>query len=87
MRTPVYRLPVPAKQQRRAMARRTVDGTALAALAVLWIVSLLRVIGAIGRHEVFGAESTLALLCLVAAPWLAWPRRVDDSMGQPSDAE
>ncbi len=73
MLPPVYRLPIPAKPERRAATRRTVDGTAVAALVVLGLVSAIRVMGAIVRHDVFGGECTLALLCLLTLPWIAWP--------------
>jgi hypothetical protein len=40
--------------------------------ALLWIASVAR--AAIGRaeHEVFGAEGTLALACVVLIPWMLW---------------
>jgi hypothetical protein len=84
---PVYRLPVPAKPPRRSATSRTTDGTAVAALSVLGLVSLVRVVGAGVRHEVFGGESTLALLCLLAIPWLAWPRRSAPRLPLDSDAQ
>jgi hypothetical protein len=70
---PVYRLPASAKRGKLSVRRREIDGTAVAALLLLGLVSFVRVVGAVVRHEVFGAESTLALLCLLAIPWLAWP--------------
>jgi Flp pilus assembly protein TadB len=50
-------------------------GVVLAAFAVLWLVSLARVAGALVHHEVFGGESTLALLALAGLPWLLWRAR------------
>jgi hypothetical protein len=41
------------------------------ALFVVWLASVACVVGAFYRHEVFGAEPTLALMMLVAIPWYA----------------
>jgi hypothetical protein len=46
------------------------DGSVLAVFAIFWAVSLARVIAAVVRHEVFGGEETLALMAVVAVPWL-----------------
>jgi hypothetical protein len=46
------------------------DRDAVIALAVLWVASAIRVVGAFARREVFGTEATLAFLCLVLAPVL-----------------
>ncbi|HEY4012935.1 MAG TPA: hypothetical protein VGM06_06340 [Polyangiaceae bacterium] len=48
------------------------DGDAVIALAVLWVASAVRVAGAFERREVFGAEATLAFICLVLAPFLVF---------------
>ena len=53
---------------------RLEDGAVVTALALFWVVSLLRVVGGLIRHEVFGAEGTLALLAIVAVPRLVWAR-------------
>jgi hypothetical protein len=37
-------------------------------LALVWVASVARVVGAFARHEVFGAEATLALLAAVWTP-------------------
>jgi hypothetical protein len=37
-------------------------------LVAVWVASAIRVAGAIGMHQVFGAEATLALLTLLAVP-------------------
>jgi hypothetical protein len=48
------------------------EGPLLAMLLVFWVVSVVRVTGAIAMHEPFGAEATLALLAAVGIPWSAW---------------
>ncbi len=40
-------------------------------LVLVWIASLLRVVGAVYRHEVLGAEATLAFMTVVALSWYA----------------
>jgi hypothetical protein len=40
------------------------------AFVLLWIVSVLRVVGGIVRHEAFGAEASLAAMACVGVPWL-----------------
>lgn len=49
-----------------------VDVDLLPAAALFWIVSVIRVAGGIVRHETFAAEATLALIIVVAIPWLAF---------------
>ena len=63
----------------RSPARRGLrsdDVDVLVALVVLWIASLVRVGGAFARHEVFGAEATLAFMSLVLVPCLFLRARV-----------
>ena len=43
--------------------------------ALLFAASVARVIHAVLAGESFGVESTLALTCVVALPWLAWLER------------
>ena len=38
--------------------------------AIVWLASVLRVVMALARDEVFGSEATLALSCAVALPVL-----------------
>jgi hypothetical protein len=38
---------------------------------LVWVASLVRVVGALVRHEVFGTEATLALMTLVGVSWYA----------------
>ena len=38
-------------------------------LVFVWAASLARVVGAVYRREVFGAEATLALVTLIALTW------------------
>jgi hypothetical protein len=59
---------VPTRKARSAWR----DGDAVIALAVLWIASAVRVVGAFERHEVFGTEATLAFICLIIAPLLVF---------------
>lgn len=58
------------------------DADALIALAVLWVASAVRVVGAFERHEVFGAEASLAFVCLVIAPFLVFRDRPRDGGGR-----
>jgi len=41
-------------------------------LFVLWIFSVARVSAAVSAHEVFGAEASLAFICMLALPWWAF---------------
>ena len=43
--------------------------------ALLFAASLARVACTLRQHRYFDAEASLALLCVVALPWLAWPSR------------
>ncbi len=60
----------PHSSPRPRPGRRWSDADLLIALFVLWIASAVRVGGAFARHEVFGAEATLAFMSLVLVPWL-----------------
>jgi hypothetical protein len=44
-------------------------------MAVFWLASVVRVVGALVRHEAFGAEETLALLAIFAVPFLLCSKR------------
>jgi hypothetical protein len=48
------------------------EATLATALGVLWVTSLVRVLGAVHRHEVFGSEATLALLVVALVPKLIY---------------
>ncbi|HZU81266.1 MAG TPA: hypothetical protein VE987_00035 [Polyangiaceae bacterium] len=67
----------------RALARAPLDRAPLPALGLLWAVSLVRVAGAVVRHEAFGAEATLAFVALAAVPWLIWGRGGGRIAGRP----
>ena len=54
-----------------ASASSRVEGPVLVAVVLFWAVSLVRVVGAIAGHEVFGGEATLALMVAVGTPWAA----------------
>jgi hypothetical protein len=57
------------------------DADVLIALGALWLVSVIRVAGAATRHEVFGAEATLAFLSMLAIPWLVVRARLSRGPG------
>lgn len=46
------------------------DLSLIVALGVFWVISVVRVVGAFVRHEVFAAESTLALMAVIGIPLL-----------------
>jgi hypothetical protein len=48
------------------------DGPLRVALSLFWVVSAVRVVGAIAGHETFGAEATLAAMAVVGIPWAGW---------------
>jgi hypothetical protein len=50
--------------------RRWRDADMVLALSALWLVSVVRVVGAASHREVFGAEATLAFLSMFAIPWM-----------------
>ncbi len=56
-------------------APRWRDGDVLVALLVLWVASVVRVVGAGIRHEVFGTEATLALIAFVLVPCVLFRAR------------
>ncbi len=60
----------PAHRRARILLPGLEDRDLLPWLALLWVVSAVRVVGAIVRSEVFGAEATLALAAVVCVPWL-----------------
>ncbi len=43
-------------------------------LVVAWLVSAVRVLGALSSGRPFGVEATLALVALLVIPLAAWPR-------------
>jgi hypothetical protein len=45
------------------------DINLLGVFAVFWVASVARVAAGVLRHEVFGAEATLALMAVVLVPW------------------
>jgi hypothetical protein len=52
------------------------DSDLILPFTVLWLVSILRVLGGIFRHESFGMEPTLALFAALFLPYLLLARRV-----------
>jgi len=55
---------------RRAPARE--EGDLLFVGISLWLASVARVGYAFASREIFGAEATMALGCVLGIPWLAW---------------
>ncbi len=68
-------------QEPRAPKRRALfeDLSVLAVFGVFWVISVLRAVGAFARHEVFGTESTLALMAAIGVPLLLINRRARPS--------
>jgi hypothetical protein len=62
-----YREPAARSADRPAVP---LDLGVTAAMVLVWLASLVRVVGALGRGEVLGAEPTLALLFTVVVPWV-----------------
>jgi hypothetical protein len=54
---------------------RDEDGDLLAVLGLAWLVSAVRVAGALHSGRAFGVEATLALLLVVVAPLVALRHR------------
>jgi hypothetical protein len=46
------------------------DPALIVALGLFWAVSLVRVVAAVVRRETFDGEATLALMAVVALPWV-----------------
>jgi hypothetical protein len=46
------------------------DPVLLVALALFWVVSLVRVVAALVHREAFDGEATLALMAVVGLPWV-----------------
>ena len=46
------------------------DADLIPAFALVWVASLVRVVGGFARNEVFGTEATLALLMVIVLPLL-----------------
>jgi hypothetical protein len=60
----VSQLPLPPR------ARWWSDGDLAVTMLVFWIASVVRVAGAFMRHEVFGAEASLAFMSVLVVPWV-----------------
>ena len=67
-----YRAP---REGLRNPEKDATEGPVRVALAIFWLISLGRVVGAIIGHEVFGAEATLALMATVGVPVAWWTSR------------
>jgi hypothetical protein len=52
------------------LERNRSDAHLLVPAALFWAASLVRVVGALARHEAFGTEATLALMAVLWTPWL-----------------
>src|SRR5579863_2971400 len=75
-----YRVAEGRKTQRRPTALLA-DLSLVVALGVFWVISVIRVAGAFVRHEVFGGESTLALMAVIGIPLLLLGGRTQASRG------
>ncbi len=64
-----YRVAENRKTQEKPTALLA-DLSLIVALGVFWVISVVRVAGAFVRHEVFAAESTLALMAVIGIPLL-----------------
>jgi hypothetical protein len=64
-----YRVADNRKTQQKPTALQA-DLSLIVALGVFWLISVVRVTGAFVRHEVFGGESTLALMAVIGIPLL-----------------
>ena len=65
-----YRFAAEVPRRPETARIRRVDGDVVVAMLVLWIASVVRVAGAVARHEVFGTEASLAFLSAVIVPWV-----------------
>ncbi|MGD0674580.1 MAG: MYXO-CTERM sorting domain-containing protein [Polyangiaceae bacterium] len=63
-----YRVPGRAEVN-RGWEPGVVDVDVLLAACLLGVASLIRVVGAVLRHETFGAEATLALMAVAGLAW------------------
>ena len=64
-----YRTVADVSRPEPARVRR-MDGDVVVAMLVLWSASVVRVVGAVARHEVFGTEASLAFMSAVIVPWV-----------------
>ena len=62
------------------------DLSLLVALGVFWVISVVRVAGAFVRHEVFGGESTLALMAVIGMPLLLLSGRAEAARADDRDS-
>jgi len=78
----------PAARESPAQDDRMHDRDVVAVLALFWAISLARVVRGLVSHEVLAAEWTLALLALLAVPWLlrGRPARAARELGRLEDA-
>ncbi len=63
-----YRQPASKNAPREERSDGSNDGGLVGALVLFWVVSIIRVVGGVVRHETFGAEATLAVLAVVIVP-------------------
>jgi hypothetical protein len=75
---------IPSKLAKGLSARRALeDGQTLAALGFFWAISIVRAVGGLLRHEIFGAEGTLALMAVAVVPWLVWGWQRPQALEEP----
>jgi hypothetical protein len=61
------------------------DGDLLPVWSILWVGSVARVVAGLVARERPGIEATLALLCVVAVPWIALAPWIQRWLGQERD--
>jgi hypothetical protein len=71
--SPYRSINVSETREPRARERRC-DSDLWPAFTLFWMISAARVVEGVLRHEVFGAEATLALMSVVGLPWLFFRR-------------
>ena len=69
----MYRTAEARKTEPRARALGVSD--LVLPFAMLWVLSLVRVVSVAAHEQVFGCVDTLALIALFALPWLLLERR------------
>jgi hypothetical protein len=64
-----YRIAAPPHEEREIVSAWGFDAELRPVAVVLWIGSVIRVVGALYRHEIVGAEVTLAWMTVSILAW------------------
>src|SRR4051794_20399838 len=67
----LHRLPRRAPDRRSELGADELEVAFVTLGALFWIASVTRVLAAVARREVFGAEASLAFMCMFAVPWFS----------------